>query len=71
MTDVVPTPFPLDLVQCDLRDLIKALDGGEITSVSLTKEYIRESAELSRDHWLFTADTAQDGYMPTITLEEH
>lgn len=36
--------FPLDLVRCDLRELLSALDEGVVTSVSLVKEYIRELA---------------------------
>lgn len=42
MSDQVNLPFLVDLVRGDLRVLIKALDDGIITSVSLTREYIRE-----------------------------
>jgi hypothetical protein len=38
MTKRSLTSFPLDLVQCDLQDLIAALDKGVITSASLVKE---------------------------------
>lgn len=38
----MPATIPLDLLRWDLEEIVTALDEGRISSISLTKECLRE-----------------------------